>query len=45
MSFVPVLHDVKLDVCLFRGLSSVPVPTLDFDISYSSAILFDDVLI
>ena len=42
MSVVPVLHDVKLDVCLFRGLSSVPVPTLDFRDSFSSAMLFDD---
>ena len=31
-------------VCLEVSVS-VPVPTLDFDISYSSAILFDDVLI
>ena len=43
MSFVSVLHDIKLEVFLLEV--SVPVPTLDFDISYSSAILFDDVLI
>ena len=42
MSFVSVLHDVKLDIYLLRGLSSVPVPTLDFRDSFSSAMLFDD---
>ena len=38
----PVLHDIKLDVCLFRGFSCVPVPALDFRVSFSSAMLFDD---